>query len=981
MAVKPIYDALVRITSREAGNSAAGSGFVIHHDEEGTYVVTCRHVLDQICGDGERLVLVDGEPARSICEGTVSECDLALLCCGASWLRTKPGLLLAESDLLLDFLILGFWRSNDRSDPADRFCMHFSGSAGSRMLLLRNDPEHPVTYGHSGSPVLDFHSKRVIGVVTTTPDILGKKTDYRQTQIGVTPIERLGDLWKAMPDGFLTRRSDPMVANLDKTRAGVPLKNPYLGLSCYGEKDAEAFFGRELEVDELAERITNAQGGLQVVVGPSGSGKSSFVRAGILPRLFNQVPGNSARRFMDISLGGGAKTPFEEMASAFHHLVRSTGVTPRSPAELRRDLCDPLRIESFVQEILAGLPKEHGLVILVDQFEELFTLFDNQDEQRRLAHLLADLLRCPRVTIIITLRADFLDKFMQLPRLTDARRRHDFLYPLEPPGTKSLLAIIQSPARAAGLRFEDEYLPYEILNDAGSGPGVLPLLSYVLQQLAQPDRLFAGNVMSRQVYRNLGAIGGIIQQRAGEAVARVKEQLEAEQKEAEKGAFNPADHLPLLFSSLVRVNDDGVPARRPANREDQAVWTEPARRLAEELTNQRMLQTSDAGTKGAAVQIGIIELSHEMLLTHWPALREWIDACRGSLLLLRRVEVAARDWKNERSRHCDPMDKLKVDRNFLWPDARLREVNAALHHLGRELKSLDRHSRAFLCPECDRLTKELELPINHERRAEIGDQLARLGDPRRGTGLGPDRLPEIEWCPVPAGSVSVNGTRFNVEPFCISKYVLTLRQFDAFANDDASYYDETWWTRLPVKPSDHLPIAQYPRIENHPAQFVSWYQAVAYSRWLGQSLGFEVRLPTEWEWQHAATGGRQFHYPWGVEWKPEHANTKDGGVGHIVSVGLYPEGVSPVGAMDMSGNIYEWCQNHFDDIPNLSTDGTAPRVTRGGAYFAFQSEARDATKVTARLRDNPGGYNERNDRIRAGIRLVCDKSSLAARNR
>jgi formylglycine-generating enzyme required for sulfatase activity len=243
-------------------------------------------------------------------------------------------------------------------------------------------------------------------------------------------------------------------------------------------------------------------------------------------------------------------------------------------------------------------------------------------------------------------------------------------------------------------------------------------------------------------------------------------------------------------------------------------------------------------------------------------------------------------------------------------------------------------------------------------------------------GLRSDKLPNIIWCHVPGGRQQIAGVAnpFVVSPFFISKFVVSLAQFNAFA-EGKSYEELQWWQDLPIKPSEHPPIRQYPEIPNHPAQFVSWYQAFAYCRWLSGVLGYTVRLPTEWEWQQAATGGHEdFLYPWGPQWHPEYANTREGGVGHLMSVGLYPVlGASPVGALDMSGNMYEWCANEFEDVHNVSPSSNAPRTTRGGAFFTLgKMEAREGAKVTARLKDNANGYNESGNRIRVCVRLACD---------
>jgi formylglycine-generating enzyme required for sulfatase activity len=218
-------------------------------------------------------------------------------------------------------------------------------------------------------------------------------------------------------------------------------------------------------------------------------------------------------------------------------------------------------------------------------------------------------------------------------------------------------------------------------------------------------------------------------------------------------------------------------------------------------------------------------------------------------------------------------------------------------------------------------------------------------------------------------------TVFTINPFFISKYPITLAQFNAFTQS-GHYYTLDYWEGLPVKPRGHQPISQTPdKMTNRPAEWVSWYQAVAFCRWFSSYSGYTIRLPTEWEWQQAASGGRfDFIYPWGKDWNSDFASNGDG-LGQLVAVGLYPHGASPVGAMDMAGNVYEWCLNQYDQVANCDVSGPENRVTKGGGWGKF-TKANEALRIKHRLADNPSGYKtnlDRTDRIRAGFRVVCEQ--------
>jgi len=137
------------------------------------------------------------------------------------------------------------------------------------------------------------------------------------------------------------------------------------------------------------------------------------------------------------------------------------------------------------------------------------------------------------------------------------------------------------------------------------------------------------------------------------------------------------------------------------------------------------------------------------------------------------------------------------------------------------------------------------------------------------------------------------------------------------------------------------PGVQYRKLSNHPAENVSWYDAVAFCRWLTKCLDYEIRLPTEWEWQQAATGGDPNNmYPWGTDWNSDRANTYECGLSRTTAVGLYPQGCSPVGILDMSGNVREWCLNDYGNPKRIELSAERRRTVCGGSWYLNQELAR-----------------------------------------
>ncbi len=194
---------------------------------------------------------------------------------------------------------------------------------------------------------------------------------------------------------------------------------------------------------------------------------------------------------------------------------------------------------------------------------------------------------------------------------------------------------------------------------------------------------------------------------------------------------------------------------------------------------------------------------------------------------------------------------------------------------------------------------------------------------------------------MPEGDITLEdeaGT-FHVEPFYISKYQVTWVQYRSFLQADDGYRDRRWWEGLAER--QDTPGQQYRQLDNHPAENISWYDAVAYCRWLSAKLCYEIRLPTEWEWQQAATGGNPAKdYPWGEDWDTDRVNTFESGLSRTTAVGMYPRGASPVGALDMSGNVEEWCLNAYDDLQAIDLSSDSRRVARGGSWFNGPVNAR-----------------------------------------
>jgi formylglycine-generating enzyme required for sulfatase activity len=258
-------------------------------------------------------------------------------------------------------------------------------------------------------------------------------------------------------------------------------------------------------------------------------------------------------------------------------------------------------------------------------------------------------------------------------------------------------------------------------------------------------------------------------------------------------------------------------------------------------------------------------------------------------------------------------------------------------------------------PEARRLIQELQRQeVTEKRRLAIGIRLGEMGDPRPGVGVD-SGVPEIDWVHVsPGGSVSIDGTRKTVASFYLARYPVTYAQYDAFVKASDGFDNAAWWRDMPSSyrpPSQRLSSQKNP-LRNAPRTNVSWYQAVAFTRWLTAQLRgdvssggtrvngstWEVRLPTEWEWQWAAQGGSsQREYPWG-SWQDGRGNTYASGLRTTVAVGMYPAGAAASGALDMSGNVWEWCLNGYSYPYSIRVD-TSNKVLRGSSFDSSRRNA------------------------------------------
>jgi eukaryotic-like serine/threonine-protein kinase len=422
------------------------------------------------------------------------------------------------------------------------------------------------------------------------------------------------------------------VTRIDRLLSGRELvegRSPFRGLEAFSEQDAPDFHGRAQEIDAALERLrTDA---LVPIVGPSGVGKSSFVFAGVLPRL------RESGAWQVVMLRPGRK-PWASLAAALG--------------------CEASALQSpvgLVTELRRLTSTGSRLLLLIDQFEELVTLTAEDDRAAVLEALALAASPDEPWRVMVTLRSDFLGAFASVPALTSALQSVLVLRPLS---KAALQEAITAPLERVNYDLDDPTLPEQIASELSGKPAALPLLQFACQALWE-RRHAAFRLILRREY---DAMGGAVGALATHAERLVSELLPEQRR--------------LTRALMLRlINPDGT--RRPRVRDELLQGLAPEAEAAlDRLVAHRLV----VSTREDETQAPLLELAHESLVSTWPQLTRWLTETQEARSLTQEIEQAALIWDKRGRRD----DETWANEALLDVMRRLSKWNVSLTSTPRE---------------------------------------------------------------------------------------------------------------------------------------------------------------------------------------------------------------------------------------------------------------------------------------------------------
>jgi hypothetical protein len=708
------------------------------------------------------------------------------------------------------------------------------------------------------SPAFGMSPWSALAELLATHDSLRRNSD-RLVPVLLEPYELPLHLdFRVRLDCTVRSRWEAEAARLrELLQRGLPpaeqLDCPYPGLVAFGHEDAGQFFGRDRESDDISRRVRLHN--FLLVIGPSGSGKSSLLSAGVLPRLMATDPDSWLVR--TLRPDAQAWQPLTSMLGG--------GWLTASEDQLSERLDTILRAASGAQRLL----------VFLDQAEAIFLL--PPEERDSFLALLDRLRRVDRCVVVLAMRADFFSDLMSSVLWPISGGERVEIPPLR---GAALREAITRPAAGVGVYLES-VLAERLLHDAGEEPGALPLVQETMRLLWERR---TRRLLTVSAYEDLGGQG-----RSGLAAAL------ATRADATIATLPPAQQIIArrIFVRLVQLGEGRQDTRRQqavgalrAPGDDPALFDSTLRHL----TDRRLVTVSRADGQEPAVDLG-----HEVMIAHWPTLRDWIDESRESELERRRIERDADDWQRNGR-----------DRGELY---RRRKLADALELAAKHEYELSQNAVRFLAAS--------------RRRRLLGRLGLGLVAMAALAGIAWLAIPQIReaWLRHEAEALSpaqrLTGGPAIVDPGNrLVRFPALLVDVHEVTNQQYRYCVQALVCAPPDEPYGKARFANGNR--DLPVVYVTAYDAAQFCSWLGR------RLPTEAEWERAAGEIDGTRYPWGNA-APEQGQVNAPFGRHHPPHGLAPaaspafaSGESKEGVEQLIGNAAEWTATIVRSIPNSS---------------------------------------------------------------
>jgi WD40 repeat protein/DNA-binding SARP family transcriptional activator len=553
------------------------------------------------------------------------------------------------------------WVSDRRRQLLGSHLQALEVLADARLAL--GDPSHAATAAEASISLDPFresaHRTLMRALLATGNGAAGLRAYERcrsllVEELGVDPSPETQalhlELLRSSPVNVVT----PPVASAVAEHSAPRIGSPYLGLRTFDEEDAAWFFGRAPDVSRLLDRMAGSR--FLAVLGASGSGKSSLVRAGLVAALRRgALPGSDTWAIRVLRPGA---VPTKALVRA----VLDLDATLSEGETVARFEGDERALHHLVEAAVGHGRFAPRVLVVIDQFEEVFALCPDVEQRRRFLSLLAAAATAPggHTMVVVTLRADFFQHLSEHARFADLVSSHQFL--VTPMDEVGLAEAIEGPARAAGLTLEPS-LVQTIVRDVARRPGALPLLGHALLEVWQHR---SGTSLTLEAYRASGGVDGAVAQRAEAVYAGLSDEERRVVRRVllrltQPGEGTEATRRRVRFAELsTRFEDDATVGE-----------------VVDALTAARLL-TVGGPPRGERY----VEVSHEALIRGWPRLRAWIAEDLAGLMVHRRLTEAAAEW-----------ERLGRDDGALYRGVHLAEVAA---WADRDPEAANQLERAYL---------------------------------------------------------------------------------------------------------------------------------------------------------------------------------------------------------------------------------------------------------------------------------------------